>query len=307
MIKFYNRDLFRFNTEPFLSEDGTKIGNVTTFRTIPFGEDGGYKVVNKCFATDNFQKQNIRIWSHLYNGKPIVKINASDENKFDTDVYMIAIPFNGIIKPIEKSFDFRIFRAFIANSDRRNIEFDGEFYKSIAYMIVVPNIQLLNEDHKYSKESLVFNFSFVTRSSDRDGETRSEETTVSLTFTKEGLVSVKEVNDVPNDYADDFTKRGPLFPIYKPEEKSKKESKPKKSIEPENKNSKNVAEERRKKMLDKFEQPKTPYVKKKKPNTSPKNPVNFGDPKLEVMIAEMNRKFSCEYPKSDKRSKRRRK
>ena len=47
---------------------------------------------------------------------------------------------------------------------------------------------------------------------------------------KEDYRVVKEVNDVPNDYADDFTKRGPLFPIYKPEEKSKKESKPKKSI-----------------------------------------------------------------------------
>lgn len=305
MIKFYNRDLFRLNTEPILNENGTKIGNMTTFRTIPFGKDGDSMVVNKCFATDDFRKQNIRIWSHLYNGKPIVKINASDENKFDTDVYMVAIPFNGIIKPIEKSFDFRIFRAFIAQSDRRDIEFDGKFYKSIAYMVIVPNIQLLNEDHKYSKEYLVFNFSFVTRAS-HDGKTESEETTVSLTFTREGLVSVKQVNDVPDDYADDFTKRGRIFPIYKPVEKSEK-AKTKKATASENKNSKDAAEERKKKLFDKFEQPKTPYVKKNKPNTSPKNPVNSGDPKLEAMIAEMNQKFSCEYPKNDKRSKKRRK
>lgn len=310
MIKYYNRELFRVNKESFMSRGESKKGSVTTFRSIPVGIHSEERIIGKCYCTGENDKQNTRIWAQIQNGKTIVKMNTSDSNLYDTDVYMVAIPFNGIIKPIERSYDYRIFRAVIVKSDKRDIEFEGAFYKNIAYMILVPNMQLLlKEDHKYRKDALSFEFSYVTREKEPvfDMYTffNSKETTVTLTFTKEGLVSSVKETGVKDDYADDFTKKGQLFPIYKPSEKGADEREHSKKVDMNQDKLKNNEEERKKKKFDKFTQPKTPYVKKEK-QQKPQKPVGTGDSKLDEMINEMNRKFSCEHPKADKRSKKKR-
>lgn len=307
MIKYYNRELFRVNKEPSMSRGESKKGSVTTFRSIPVGLHSEERIIGKCYCTGENDKQNTRIWAQIQNGKTIVKMNASDSNLYDTDVYMVAIPFNGIIKPVERSYDYRIFRAVIVKSDKRDIEFEGAFYKNIMYMIVVPNMQLLlKEDHKYRKDALTFKFSSVTRESVK-GVYESKETEVTLTFTKEGLVSSVKETGVEDDYADDFTKKGQLFPIYKPSEKGADEREQSKKVNMNQDKLKNNEEERKKKKFDKFTQPKTPYVKKEKQQKQePQKPVGTGDSKLDKMINEMNRKFSCEHPKADKRSKKKR-
>lgn len=111
-------------------------------------------------AEDNFNQENTRILVDWSSNRPFVKINQGDRNRYDTPVYMIAIPYNGFIAPIEKSNTFRIYKAFTIKTEKRDIEFDGQTYGRVAYMTVVPNVNLLSQDVKEGEtpEDVVMTF-----------------------------------------------------------------------------------------------------------------------------------------------------
>ena len=294
MIKFYNKDLFQVGTDSRLDIKG----QLVKFRSIPIGKDGKEFLIGSCLADRDYQKENVRILTSFVNRKPVVKIKASDKNHYDVDVYMMAIPFNGIIQPIPESFDYRIYRAFIAQSERRDIEFEGKLYKKIAYMVISPNTQLLKEDHAHHKLTLEFDFSFINREG-YESETVCKKTTVSIRFTKEGLISTTSEENVSDEYTDGFREKK-TFPLYTHHLRRN----------PDNK--KNIAEEKtskfpvKKNSYDKFENAGT-YTKKEKPIQKKKPQTTSGDDKLDAMIEEMNRKWSCEPARKEKRSKKQRK
>lgn len=294
MIKFYNKDLFQVGTDSRLDIKG----QLVKFRSIPIGIEKKEFLIGACLADNDYQKENIRVSTTLINRKPNIKIRASNNNRFDMDIYMMAIPFNGIIQPIPGSFDYRIYRAFIAQSDRRDIEFEGKLYKKIAYLIMAPNTQLLQEYHTHHKDTLEFDFSFVNREGN-DSKTICKKTTISIRFTKEGLISTMSEKDVSDEYVDGFTK-GKTFPIYTPH--------PKKTSDDKNNSEKPSKFPVKKNSYDKFKNAGT-YTKKEKekPIRKKKPQTTSGDDNLDAMIEEMNRKWSCEPARKEKRSKKQRK
>ena len=152
-------------------------------------------------------------------GNPNVNLRTNDKNVTDTDVFLIAIPFNGFIQEIEKSFNYRIYRGFVVHSDKKNIEFDEKTYKKVAYMMVTINSKVFDKDHKYHTDDIsltVNTFNLETDATTQEKKTVKTTTTISFTNDNgEIVVDVDRIATVvdPVD-ANDF-KNKTIFPIFR--------------------------------------------------------------------------------------------
>ena len=227
MIKFINERLFDVATKTSSNEEFYR---TTVKAAIQTKNNTNGEVTQRTVGVITSAKEslddNVRIWSTMNEGKQVTKISVSDRNKFDTDVYFIAIPFNGIIKPISKSYDFKIYKGFTVRNEKRNIEFEGKTYKKIAYMIVVPNSAVFDENHKYAKDELTLRVETVNLENCEDGTKDTIQTTTEIIFTKDGVkvANFEEVTE-PIDSKQFINKK--VFPIFQiKNEKYDREKKP---------------------------------------------------------------------------------
>lgn len=216
MITILNEELFEKVTE---HRDG-KNGKPDYFRTIISSsiesvdkKDPTVKckrVVDHVLHTaeDNFNKENTRILVDWTTNRPFVKINQGDRNRYDAPVYMIAIPYNGFIAPIEKSNAYRIYKAFTIRSEKKDIEFQDHMYGRVAYMTVVPNVNLFADDQETEEVEMEIQV-FGMEGKD------TVKTTWTIHFRKDEVTSFvtyqSEIVDPVN--SDDYLGKK-VFPIY---------------------------------------------------------------------------------------------
>jgi len=218
MLKFLNKDLIHTTVESKYNSNQT----ITHFNSIGVGQNQKQiRLASVISDTQNYSDNNLRIWmSNNSEGKSVFKMNSSAKNRFDTDVYIVAIPFNGILKPIESSFEYRIFRGSIIQSERRDIEYDDALFKKIAYMVIVPNVSLFNKTHKYHKDVLTLKIeSYNIEGYNEDKHTVCTEHTIE--FTEEGIVYLKKRSDCSDVDVAEF-KGAQTFPIYTVKDKKEK-------------------------------------------------------------------------------------
>lgn len=182
MITFINESLFTVKSEAVSNDRGdifkTDVLTVPTVLKKKSSETAPRVFTKITSSTEDYNESNAAVHASVgFKGSEKISIRASERNRYDSDLYMVAIPFNGIAQPIEPSHNFRIHKGFVAVSDRRNIEFDGAMYKKVLYLLIEPNNALFDKNHKYHVDEI--NLDFVTYNL----ETKDEETTVTVKTT----------------------------------------------------------------------------------------------------------------------------
>lgn len=87
-------------------------------------------------------------------GIPTVELRALDYNRENrANLYLIAFPFNGLLKPIPESPLYRIYKGALVTS-QKYFYFNNAKYKKVLYLVVEPNLNLFNPDHKYHQDKI---------------------------------------------------------------------------------------------------------------------------------------------------------
>ena len=225
MIKFINPELFHLDTTLVQGEHSDYFKTVVSSAIKVTTKQSNDKV-RKVVTTIISDKEDITSsdtncvikTAPTANGTMRVSINAFERNDHDTDIYLVAIPFNGFIEEIEKSFQYRIYRGVMVKTDKRTIEFQGNTYKKVAYMIVVPNGNMLEDNNKYHEDELTLKVSSYNLETIEEDKHDTIKSTTTITFTKSetcGTDSKVECNVETVDpiNPDDF-KGKIIFPIY---------------------------------------------------------------------------------------------
>ena len=219
MIKIINPELFKLETTVEKSENGNYFKTLVSSAIKVSSQKNGEKI-NRNITTifsgeEDYNSNNVGIRTVKgQNGSVRVSINSSENNTYDTNIYLIAIPFNGFIEEIEKSFQYRIYRGIMVKADKRTIEFNGKTYKKIVYMIVVPNEKMLDENHKYHEDELQLKISSYNLETKEDGTTDTLKTTDIIKFTAPGEFSIDSEQQVVDPVNPDDFRGKTIFPFF---------------------------------------------------------------------------------------------
>lgn len=82
-----------------------------------------------------------------------VEIRCHESGTDNAHVYIVAFPFNGMIAPIPEDPRYRIYNAMIVSSVKPFI-FDNRRYRKVLYLVIEPNKNLFNPDHKYHTDCI---------------------------------------------------------------------------------------------------------------------------------------------------------
>ena len=125
---------------------------------------------------------------------PRITVRTSTDTRYDTDVFVVAIPYNGMIKPFRHDTEgLSIYKSIILKSDQATIEHLDTKYRRCAYFVVVPNYKSLAADGWYGPES---NLVMTTAQSDLKARGVTEETakwtfkTTTVRFGENGLFEI---------------------------------------------------------------------------------------------------------------------
>lgn len=157
-----------------------------------------------------------------------VTVRRSTDTKFDSDVFMIAIPFSGFIIPVSETDDLDIFKATVMRSDQYFDHIDGERYKKILYAIVRPYHKACN--HGIYNDSADFVVQFAqsnrTRKDQDTSKLKWKMQTTRVKFGTNGEYHItRETTEIPFDQfnpEDINIKVKNLFPIVEPKSFDKK-------------------------------------------------------------------------------------
>lgn len=80
-------------------------------------------------------------------GKTQTQLQVSEKAKYDTDAFLIAIPFCGILLPMDQSKYLRIHTATVMRSDEgATVEWEGRNFTTVVYMLVTLDTKAMLED-----------------------------------------------------------------------------------------------------------------------------------------------------------------
>lgn len=216
MIRLLNSELMTID-EPKKKEN--KDQWITTIRSAVETGPNGRKIAKPIisvlhFYEHDFNCENTRLRViRDQNGKSILSISQSQKNQYDTDVFVMAVPYCGVIKPMKKPEYAEIFKGFIVHSDKKDILFQGEAFNKIAFLVFRLNTRKLEplslESDKLKLLSIeTFNFSGFGKDRKTVKTTWdvfiSQDTSVDFVYQKEDVE--------PIDIAE--FKKVPAFPIY---------------------------------------------------------------------------------------------
>lgn len=222
MINLINEELMNITTEEKVNKNGEKYIEVL-FKTGIETKNNKTKetkqhVITKLFAESedyNSEKTGITINTSAY-GTRVGLRSSNQKVKNDTNIYIIAIPFNGYVKPMFRTFDYRIYKSMVVTAEKRNITFHGAMYKKIAYLIVVPNEMMFDESHKYHKDVLELVMESFNLESISEDEKETIHATTTISFKASGEVIWEVVNEKVDPINPDDFKGQITFPLFRP-------------------------------------------------------------------------------------------
>jgi len=224
MVVVVNKDLFSTDTKKKSGSNGDFFA--TSYLTPVEIEDrqSGDKfkrlisVVNH--SSEELNKENTRIRiKPLKPGRNQVQIRQSPDYKFDSDIYLIAVPFNGVLLPIEESYSYRILSGFVVNTLKNPVMVGKQKFGKIAYMIVTLNKGLFAEDNKHHTDQL----ELVVKSR---FDKIKKQFDYQIVFTPDGKWTITNTPiDTSNLEEVSVDKNTSVFPIYCPPEKNENEEK----------------------------------------------------------------------------------
>lgn len=220
MILFMNPDLFGETfTEDFTGKSSVGGQKITTFTTLADKKNKYAKIARMVHPEDGINKHRTKIYVRRWaNGSIVNEIIQDDRNKYDTDIYVVAVPFmKGNLLPVQKSYDYRIYRGTTIDLGETRYYGDDEEtkipYDSIAYIMLTPNLTLFDKKNSYYHDTM--RLDVVTRFTAEDGTTTGVSWILEMheDRTADFYYEISENSDFGD--ADEDPKF-PLFPIYIP-------------------------------------------------------------------------------------------
>lgn len=246
MITFINDLLFSTITEKKEGKEGrpdyyrTIVNSAMNVLDKKGSRTTAPKVIEHILHTeeDNFNMQNTQIRLSWNENRPFVRLNQKESNTEDMLVYLIAIPYNGFIVPVEKTSMYQVYKGLTVTLEKP-IDFEGDRYKHIAYVTLVPNQKILDGNAKVDEqtaEKQPCEFVLETYSTHEEGKGK-EQTTVTvckkwkIVFdadpAKTQIFTFEEVTDPVN--FDEYRGKYIFALPEKPKDKSEKRENDKKS------------------------------------------------------------------------------
>jgi len=78
------------------------------------------------------------------------------EDKRDNGIFVVAIPFNGILIPLKESPEYRILKGVVSISDNYTVNYNNKKYKKVLYLVIAP--KFYSNVEKVSQEDLIIDF-----------------------------------------------------------------------------------------------------------------------------------------------------
>ena len=79
---------------------------------------------------------------------PTVEVRCHEQGDDRANLYVVAFPFNGMIKPIPEDPRYRIYKGLIATSIKPFF-YNNRKYRKVLYLVIEINKNLFKDDHKY--------------------------------------------------------------------------------------------------------------------------------------------------------------
>lgn len=235
MIKLVNENLLNVKTADVKSKTGKefKVTTIGSSAKIVKSVENQDKVSKKVYhaprsivsvssSDGNYAEGNIRVTSSKKNNFMELRAAVNPKAAFDTPLYIVAFPFNGVLRPFETSPQYRIMKGIVCHSCKHNLHLNGNNYNRVLYMAIAPNTQLFNEGHKYHVDEIKIPFTSLITIYDKnenDENTESKcvrESTMTVTIHSDLSVSTSwEAVDRSTDEVniDDY-KDTSLFTTY---------------------------------------------------------------------------------------------
>ena len=99
--------------------------------------------------------------------QPRVEVRCHEQGDDRANLYVVAFPFNGMIKPIPENPQYRIYRGLIASS-ARSFFFNNRKYRKVLYLVIEINKNLFKPDHKYHTDKIDIQLESYALFTDRD-------------------------------------------------------------------------------------------------------------------------------------------
>ena len=109
-------------------------------------EDGSFAKITRTICAHNVSLNSdakTRIVNIIPDGaedKVRVSIRTSSTNRYDSDVFVVAIPYDGMVLPMEDAPGLNVFRTMILKSDQTSIESEDHKYRRVIYFVVSPHV-----------------------------------------------------------------------------------------------------------------------------------------------------------------------
>lgn len=151
--------------------------------------------------------------SGTYNAQ--IDIRCHNQGDDHANLYLIAFPFNGLIKPIEEDPKYRIYKGFISVS-ARPFFFNQKKYRKVLYLVVEVNKNLFKDDHKYHQDEIEISLESYALFDDKTtGEKKTDhEIMMVIVKSPDGQYSVRTSKETINHAVMMNSDGRQLWPIY---------------------------------------------------------------------------------------------
>lgn len=185
-----------------------------------------WKIASVIAEMEDYNHDNLQVKVKYDQKGPNVLLKSNPENRYDSEVYIIAWPLNGIMKPIPESKEYRIRKAFVAEMDAPYVitaEQDKVLqgsYRKVMYLVIEPNTQLFDSNHKFHTDCISIPFTSY-KYTKNGGKKTTIATTMTVDICKDSYqVTVEEETTDPVAKEDfEATK---LFHVWTPSEKPRR-------------------------------------------------------------------------------------
>jgi hypothetical protein len=152
MLYVINEEFVNFTSEEVKNIHGefTKT-NVNTSTEI-FNELDGVNVNNPFTLLKWISERDIPVTdtnmhisiTEVETGKNNVLLRSTKDVQRDKDIFILAFPFNGIVKPIPEIKEIRILKGIIVSSNSYSVKWEEKRYRKILYLVFQINPNILN-------------------------------------------------------------------------------------------------------------------------------------------------------------------
>ena len=99
--------------------------------------------------------------------QPLVEVRCHEQGDDRANMYIVAFPFNGMIKPIPENPQYRIYKGLIASS-AKPFFFNNRKYRKVLYLVIEVNKNLFKPDHKYHTDKIELSLESFALFDDRE-------------------------------------------------------------------------------------------------------------------------------------------